>query len=90
MDISYPEYGSSLMFIHRVVTESQIMKQELSRSQKVDLVSFYSLSHFYFLFNLFSICRTLRLGLEVICHTVTSVTPDGMVTTLITGLKRRT
>ena len=37
----------------------------------------------------FSIFRTLGLGLEVIGHTVTSVTSDGVVTTLITGLKRR-
>jgi len=36
-----------------------------------------------------SIFRTLGLGLEVICHTVTSVTFDGVVTTLITGLKRK-
>jgi len=58
----------------------------------VDLVSFYFLSHFYFLFNLsfiFSIFRTLGLGLEVIGHTVTSVTSDGVVTTLITGLKEK-
>ena len=64
----------------------------ISRSQKVDLVSFYFLSYFYFIFDLsfiFSIFRTLGLGLEVISHTVTSVTSDGMVTTLIMGLKRR-
>ena len=64
----------------------------MSRLQKVDLVSFYFLSHFYFLFDLFfifSIFRTLGLGLEVIGHTVTSVTSDGMVTTLITRLERR-
>ena len=62
------------------------------RLQKVDLVSFYFLSHFYFLFNLFfifSIFRTLGLGLEVIGHTVTSVTSDGVVTTLIMGLEIR-
>jgi len=47
---------------------------------------------FYFILDLFfivSIFRTLGLGLKVICHTVTSVTFDGVVTTLITGLKRR-
>ena len=47
---------------------------------------------FYFPFNLFfhfSIFRTLRLELEVICHTVTSVTSDGVVTALITGLEKR-
>jgi len=48
---------------------------------------------FYFLFFILfsiilhvSIFRTLRLGLEVISHTVTS---DGVVTTLIIGLKRK-
>ena len=64
----------------------------LSRSQKVDLVSFYFISYFLFYFRFifhFSIFRTLRLGLEVICHTVTSVTSDGVVTTLITELKKR-
>jgi len=58
----------------------------------VDLVSFYFLSHFYFPFDLFFIflfLENLGLGLEVIGHTVTSVTSDGAVTTLITGLKRR-
>ena len=52
--------------------------------------------YFYFLFFIFisiilyvSIFRTLGLGLEVIGHTVTSVTSDGIVTTLITGLKRK-
>jgi len=29
------------------------------------------------------------LGLEVICHTVTSVTFDGVITTLIMELERR-
>jgi len=49
------------------------------------------LSFFYFLFYLFiivSIFRTWGIGIEVICHTVTSVISDGVVTTLITGLKR--
>ena len=58
----------------------------------MDLVSFYFLSHFYFILDLFfivSIFRTLGLGVEVIGHTVTSVTSDGVVTTLIIGLKRR-
>ena len=62
----------------------------LSRLKNVDLV-FSSLSFsFYFPFNLFfSIFRTLGLGLEVICHTVTSVTFDGVVTTVIMELKKR-
>jgi len=37
----------------------------------------------------FPILRTLGLGLEVIGHTATLVTSDGIVTTLIMGLKRR-
>jgi len=49
----------------------------------VDLV-FYS----FLIFNLFSDFRTLGLELEVIGHTVTSVTSDGMVTILIIGLKK--
>jgi len=49
----------------------------------------------FFIFILFSIIlhlsifRTLGLGLEVIGYTVTSVTFDGVVTTLITGLKKK-
>jgi len=76
------------------VTTSLIYK---SNSQDVKIteskLSFFSLlSHFYFLFGLFfivSIFRTLGLGLKVIGHTVTSVTSDGVVTTLIMGLKKR-
>ena len=44
---------------------------QLSRLQKVDFVSFYLSSHFYFLFDLFfivSIFRTLGVGIEVISH----------------------
>ena len=55
----------------------------MSRSQKVDLV--FS----YFLILIFIFFRNQGLGLEVIGHTVTSVTSDGVVTTLITRLKRR-
>jgi len=67
----------------------------LNQSVKITesgLSFFYFLSHCYFLFNLFfivSIFRTLGLGLKVISHTNTSVTSDGVVTTLITELKRR-
>jgi len=43
---------------------------------------------FQFIFH-FSIFGTLGLGLEVIGHTITSVTPDSVVTTLIIGLERR-
>ena len=44
---------------------------------------------FIFIILHFSIFRTLELGLEVICHTVTSVTSNGVVTILITKLERR-
>ena len=52
------------------------------------LFSFFFLFLFLFVFHL-SIFRTMGLELEVIGHTVTSVTFDGVVTTLITGLKRK-
>jgi len=58
----------------------------------MDLVVLYFILSFYFIFDLFlifPIFRALGLGLEVISHTVTLVTSDGMVTTLITGLERR-
>ena len=53
---------------------------------------FIFFSHFIFFdlfFHFFSIFRTLGLEVEVISHTVTSVTSDSMVTVLITGLKKR-
>ena len=54
----------------------------------------FSLFYFLILFSLiyffiFSIFRTLGLGVEVIGHTVTSVTSDSVVTASIMGLKRR-
>ena len=53
-------------------------------------LSFFLFSFsFLFLFNLFFIFRTLGLGIEVICHTVTLVTSDSVVTTLIMRLERR-
>ena len=54
-------------------------------------LNFFYFPFFIFIFFsiYFYIFRTLGLGLEVICHTVTSVTSDGVVTTLIIGLKRR-
>ena len=58
----------------------------LSGSQKVDLVSFYFLLD---LFSIFSIFRTLGLGLEVIGHAVTSDTSDSVIITLIMELKRK-
>jgi len=57
----------------------------MSRLKNVNLVfSLFSLL-FYFYFSIF---RTLGLGLEMINYTVSSVTSDGVVTTLITELKR--
>jgi len=64
----------------------------LSRLQKIDLVFSYFLIlifHFFLIYFYFSILRTLGLVLEVIGHTVTSVTSDGVITILITRLKRR-
>ena len=54
----------------------------------MDFTLFLFFFHFHFIFY-FSIFRTLGLWLEVIGHIVTSVTSDGVITTLITGLKRR-
>ena len=52
------------------------------------LFSFLFLFYFPFIFH-FSIFKTLGLGLEVICHTITSVISNSEITTLIMGLKRR-
>jgi len=51
-------------------------------------IFFLILFSFQFILH-FSIFRTLGSGLEVIGHTVTSVTSDGVVTTLIMELERR-
>jgi len=51
-------------------------------------IFFLILFSFQFIFH-FSIFRTLGLELEVIGHTVTSVTSDDVVTALIMGLKRK-
>ena len=52
------------------------------------LFSFSFLFYFRFIFHCFYF-QNSGLGLKVICHTVTSVTSDGVVTTLIMELKRR-
>ena len=67
------------------------LRQTLLRSKNINLVFFIFfliLFSFQFIFH-FSIFRTLGLGLEVISHTVTPVTPDGVVTALITELRRK-
>jgi len=51
-------------------------------------IFFLILFFFQFIFH-FSIFRTLELGLEVISHTITSVTSNSVVTALIMGLERR-
>ena len=64
----------------------------LSTLQEIDLVFSYFLIlifHFFLIYFYFSILRTLGLGLEVIGHTVTPVTSDGVVTTLIIRLEKK-
>jgi len=61
----------SVNVVKKIIKDSHIFNNIIimSRSQKVDFVSFYFLSFlFYFLFFIFSIFRTLGLGLEVISH----------------------
>ena len=68
-----------------------VITRGVSRSKNMDLVFFIFLLilfSFQFIFHS-SILRTLGLGLEVIGHTVTLVTSDGVVTALIMGLERR-
>ena len=77
----------SAPYVHHEVAV-QLICSLMSRSKIMDLVVPYFHFSFYFIFD-FSIFRMMELGLEVIGHTVTSVTFDGVVTTLITGLKRR-
>ena len=58
----------------------------------MDFNLFYFIFYFLIFISIilhFSIFRTLGLGLEVIGDTVTSVTSDGVVTTLIMGLERK-
>jgi len=54
----------------------------------VFFIFFLILFFFQFIFHV-SIFRTLRLGLEVIGHTITPVISNGVVTALITELERR-
>jgi len=65
---------------------TSIVKIEESR---LSFCLFFFLIFILFLFFIVSIFRTQGIGVEVIGHTVTAVTSDGVVTTLITGLKRR-
>ena len=54
----------------------------------VFFIFFLILFSFQFIFH-FSIFKTLGLGLEVVGYTVTPVISDGVVTTLITELERK-
>ena len=72
----------------RISIQNQIVK--IVESGLSFFLFFFLIFIFAFdLFFTFSIFRTLGLGLEVIGHTVTLVTSDGVVTTLITRLERR-
>ena len=53
------------------------------------VVPYFLFISFFLIYFYFSIFRTLGLGVEVISHTVTSVISDGVVTTLVTKLKRK-
>jgi len=60
------------------------------QNDRLYFILFYIFTFIFFLIILhFSIFRTLGLGLEVIGHTVISVTSDSVVTTLIMGLEKR-
>ena len=77
-----PNTRSNIKVVITKITESELSFFLFSFS----FLFFFSI---YFSFFHFSIFRTLGLGLEVIGHTVTSVTSDGVVTTSITGLEKR-
>jgi len=76
----YKKLGTRLNFFVSLSTVLWSVVRYILRPQKVDL------AFPYFLILIF---RTLGLGLEVIGHAVTPVTSDGVVTILITRLKRR-
>jgi len=60
------------------------------QNDRLQFILFYFILIIFILIILYLfIFRTLGLGLEVICHTVTSVTFNGVVTTLITGLEKK-
>ena len=60
------------------------------RNYRLYFILFYFFIFIFILIILyFSIFRTLGLGLEVIDHTVTLVTSNGIVTILIMELERR-
>ena len=84
-------YTMRKQYIVYETNKSLYMRRKLLRSKIIDLVIpyFHFSFHFLLIYFHFSIFRTLGLGLEVIIHTVTSVTSDGVVTTLIMELEKR-
>ena len=86
IDDSSSSSSTKRIRVAKVLKPKTALNSRLSRLKNMDLV--FSLFSFQVIFHV-SISRTLELGVEVISHIVTSVTSDGMVTTLIMGLKRR-
>ena len=72
-------------------TYAQTLNQGICKKMKQWTSIYFPFSFFIFISIIlhFSIFRTLGLGLEVIDYTITSVTSDSMVTTLITELEKK-
>jgi len=80
------EFGKDIGNWKNIIHGIPIRKQ----NNRLQFILFYLFIFISFLIILyFSIFRTLGLGLKLICHTVTSVIFDGVVTTVITELKRK-
>ena len=89
--LSYIHFATGLCYTNLAYPKGTCVLH-VSRAKKVDLIFFFIFFLFHFpcnLFFYFSIFRTLGLGLEVIGHTVTSVTIDDVVTALIMRLEKR-
>ena len=90
--ISYSMFTTQLLEQNKRNQNNNIKSMVIVKIKEYGLGFFFIffLILFFFQFILhFSIFRTLGLGLEVIGHTITPVTSDGVVTTLITGLERK-
>ena len=83
-------YATTSLAYHKdhVFTLRQICVKIIKSKLSFFLFSFSFLFSFGFIFY-FLYFRTLGLELEVISHTVTSVTSDSVITTLIIGLNRK-
>jgi len=81
--------------IRGVVNYLVYWKEFIAKSIRVQNNGLYFILFYFFHFHFhliilhFSIFRTMGLGLEVISHTVTPVTSNGMIITLIMELKKR-